>query len=147
MFIVLVWMGLQMTLMFPSKLFLLIMNTQPITIFAPSTASTGLGSMFRLAITSSATFKWQKMLATLSKLSFQLVLAATLLVSYFSLNLCIITLLLAGFVAYEMGLPIRMVAAVTPNDIVHRTLQTGDFSLSEVVLQTWATAMDIQARY
>ena len=61
-----------------------------------------------------------------------------------------------------MGLPIRMVAAVTPNDIVHRTLQvrpctstlanmetslsqTGDFSLSPVVLQTWATAMDIQA--
>ena len=50
----------------------------------------------------------------------------------------------AGYVAYEMGLPVRMVAAVTPNDIVHRTLQTGDFSLSEVVLQTWATAMDIQ---
>ena len=46
-----------------------------------------------------------------------------------------------------MGLPIRMVAAATPNDIVHRTLQTGDFSLSEVVLQTWATAMDIQVHY
>ena len=45
-----------------------------------------------------------------------------------------------------MGLPIKMVAAVTPNDIVHRTLQTGDFSLSETVLQTWATAMDIQVR-
>merc|ERR1740128_889157 len=44
----------------------------------------------------------------------------------------------SGFVAYEMGLPFRMVAAVTPNDIVHRTLQTGDFSLSEVVLQTGA---------
>ena len=74
-----------------------------------------------------------------------------------------------------MGLPIKMVAAVTPNDIVHRTLQvhsltsmlfgfadkvmaigisiivietsiskTGDFSLSPEVLQTWATAMDIQ---
>ena len=53
---------------------------------------------------------------------------------------------LAGYVAHEMGLPIRMVAAVTPNDIVHRTLQSGDFSLSEVVLQTWATAMDIQVK-
>jgi len=53
----------------------------------------------------------------------------------------------SGYVAYEMGLPVRMVAAVTPNDIVHRTLQTGDFSLSEVVLQTWATAMDIQVPY
>merc|ERR1719233_2414458 len=40
-----------------------------------------------------------------------------------------------------------MIAAVTPNDIVHRTLQSGDFSLSEVVLQTWATAMDIQVPY
>merc|ERR1719320_2374119 len=49
----------------------------------------------------------------------------------------------SGYVAYSMGLPVRMIAAVTPNDIVHRTLQTGDFSLSEVVLQTWATAMDI----
>jgi len=53
----------------------------------------------------------------------------------------------SGMVASEMGLPFRMVAAVTPNDIVHRTLQTGDFSLSEVVLQTWATAMDIQVPY
>ena len=31
----------------------------------------------------------------------------------------------AGYVAHSMGLPIRMVAAVTPNDIVHRTLQVG----------------------
>jgi len=53
----------------------------------------------------------------------------------------------SGYVAHTMGLPIRMVAAVTPNDIVHRTLQTGDFSLSPVVLQTWATAMDIQVPY
>jgi len=53
----------------------------------------------------------------------------------------------SGYVAYEMGLPIKMVASVTPNDIVHRTLQTGDFSLSETVLQTWATAMDIQVPY
>jgi len=53
----------------------------------------------------------------------------------------------SGFVAQRMGLPMQMVAAVTPNDIVHRTLQTGDFSLSERVLQTWATAMDIQVPY
>merc|ERR1719209_2423756 len=53
----------------------------------------------------------------------------------------------SGYVAHTMGLPVRMVAAVTPNDIVHRTLQSGDFSLSEVVLQTWATAMDIQVPY
>ena len=46
-----------------------------------------------------------------------------------------------------MGVPVRLVAAVTPNDIVHRTFQTGDYSLSETVLQTWATAMDIQVPY
>merc|ERR1719411_1556822 len=53
----------------------------------------------------------------------------------------------SGYVSHSMGLPIKMVAAVTPNDIVHRTLQTGDFSLSAEVLQTWATAMDIQVPY
>ena len=46
-----------------------------------------------------------------------------------------------------MCVPVRLVAAVTPNDIVHRTFQTGDYSLSETVLQTWATAMDIQVPY
>jgi len=53
----------------------------------------------------------------------------------------------AGYVAHEMGVPVQLVAAVTPNDIVHRTLHTGDFSLSESVLRTWATAMDIQVPY
>ena len=46
-----------------------------------------------------------------------------------------------------MGVPVNLVAAVTPNDIVHRTFKNGDFSLSEKVLQTWATAMDIQVPY
>lgn len=46
-----------------------------------------------------------------------------------------------------MGVPINLVASVTPNDIVHRTFKNGDFSLSEKVLQTWATAMDIQVPY
>ena len=45
-----------------------------------------------------------------------------------------------------MGVPVNLIAAVTPNDIVHRTFTTGDFSLSEKVLQTWATAMDIQVK-
>merc|ERR1711884_593779 len=46
-----------------------------------------------------------------------------------------------------MGVPVNLVASVTPNDIVHRTFKSGDFSLSEKVLQTWATAMDIQVPY
>ena len=53
----------------------------------------------------------------------------------------------SGFVAAAMGLPVRLVAAVTANDIVHRTLSQGDFSLSAAVTQTWATAMDIQVPY
>jgi len=53
----------------------------------------------------------------------------------------------SGYVATQMGVPIKLVAAVTPNDIVDRTFKTGDFSLSEKVLQSWATAMDIQVPY
>lgn len=43
-----------------------------------------------------------------------------------------------------MGLPIRLVVAVNRNDIIHRTVQRGDFSLSEAVEPTLASAMDIQ---
>ena len=50
----------------------------------------------------------------------------------------------SGYVAHQMGLPVQLVAAVTPNDVVHRTFSTGDYSLNKDVLQTWATAMDIQ---
>ncbi|XP_037663028.1 threonine synthase-like 2 isoform X2 [Choloepus didactylus] len=55
--------------------------------------------------------------------------------------------LAAGCIAQNMGLPIRLVAAVNRNDIIHRTLQQGDFSLSEAVQPTWASAMDIQVPY
>lgn len=50
----------------------------------------------------------------------------------------------AGCIAQKMGLPIRLVAAVNCNDIIHRTVQRGDFSLSETVKPTLASAMDIQ---
>ena len=36
---------------------------------------------------------------------------------------------LAGYVARMMGVPVELVAAVNPNDIVYRALHTGDFSL------------------
>ncbi|KAK2500992.1 hypothetical protein MC885_004923 [Smutsia gigantea] len=55
--------------------------------------------------------------------------------------------LAAGCIAQRMGLPIRLVAAVNSNDILHRTVQWGDFSLSEAVKTTWASAMDIQVPY
>uniref|UniRef100_A0A8B9FIH8 Threonine synthase-like 2 n=1 Tax=Amazona collaria TaxID=241587 RepID=A0A8B9FIH8_9PSIT len=53
----------------------------------------------------------------------------------------------AGCIAQKMGLPIRLVAVVNSNDIIHRTVQHGDFSLSESVKPTVASAMDIQEPY
>ncbi|XP_076423020.1 threonine synthase-like 2 isoform X4 [Peromyscus maniculatus bairdii] len=53
----------------------------------------------------------------------------------------------AGCIAQKMGLPIRLVVAVNRNDIIHRTVQKGDFSLCEVVKPTLASAMDIQVPY
>lgn len=55
--------------------------------------------------------------------------------------------LAAGCIAQKMGLPIRLVVAVNSNDIIHRTVQKGDFSLGEVVKPTLASAMDIQVPY
>ncbi|XP_042788898.1 threonine synthase-like 2 isoform X2 [Panthera leo] len=53
----------------------------------------------------------------------------------------------AGCIAQKMGLPIGLVVAVNRNDIIHRTVQQGNFSLSEAVEQTLASAMDIQVPY
>ena len=50
----------------------------------------------------------------------------------------------AGSVANKMGLPVKLVCAVNENDIVHRAVSTGDFTMSEKVMQTWSSAMDIQ---
>ncbi|XP_030683184.1 threonine synthase-like 2 isoform X8 [Nomascus leucogenys] len=55
--------------------------------------------------------------------------------------------LVAGCIAQKIGLPIRLVVAVNRNDIIHRTVQQGDFSLSEAVKSTLASAMDIQVPY
>ncbi|XP_076990990.1 threonine synthase-like 2 [Tamandua tetradactyla] len=55
--------------------------------------------------------------------------------------------LAAGCIAQSMGLPIRLVAAVNCNDIICRTIQHGDFSVSEAVQPTLASAMDIQVPY
>nr|KAF6383898.1 threonine synthase like 2 [Pipistrellus kuhlii] len=55
--------------------------------------------------------------------------------------------LAAGCIAQKMGLPVHLVAAVNCNDIIHRAVQRGDFSLSEAVKPTFASAMDIQVPY
>ncbi|XP_065490783.1 threonine synthase-like 2 isoform X2 [Caloenas nicobarica] len=53
----------------------------------------------------------------------------------------------AGCIAQKMGLPVWLVAVVNSNDIIHRTVQHGDLSLSESVKATLASAMDIQEPY
>ncbi|KAM5322902.1 threonine synthase-like 2 isoform 1-T2 [Glossophaga mutica] len=55
--------------------------------------------------------------------------------------------LAAGCIAQRMGLPIHLVTAVNCNDIIHRTVQQGDFSVSETIKPTLASAMDIQVPY
>ncbi|KAM4810302.1 threonine synthase-like 2 [Rhinophrynus dorsalis] len=52
----------------------------------------------------------------------------------------------AGCIAQKMGLSIRLVAVVNKNDIIHRTVQHGDFSLGDSKA-TLASAMDIQEPY
>ncbi|XP_052229090.1 threonine synthase-like 2 isoform X3 [Dreissena polymorpha] len=53
----------------------------------------------------------------------------------------------AGCIASKMGLPVRLVCAVTCNDIVSRALSSGDYSVSQTVTPTLAPAMDIQVPY
>ncbi|XP_040014290.1 threonine synthase-like 2 isoform X1 [Xiphias gladius] len=53
----------------------------------------------------------------------------------------------AGLIVRQMGLPLKMVAMVNSNDIVHRMVTTGDFSMAANVTQTLAPAIDIQDPY
>lgn len=53
----------------------------------------------------------------------------------------------AGCIASKMGLPIRLVCAVTCNDIVSRAISQRDFSTKPDVTPTLAPAMDIQIPY
>ncbi|XP_028319364.1 threonine synthase-like 2 [Gouania willdenowi] len=53
----------------------------------------------------------------------------------------------AGYIVKLMGLPLKLVAMVNSNDIVHRTVTSGDFSMAAEVAQTLAPAIDIQDPY
>ncbi|XP_078310780.1 threonine synthase-like 2 isoform X3 [Crassostrea virginica] len=53
----------------------------------------------------------------------------------------------SGIVAKAMGVPIEFVCAVTQNDVVVRTVQTGKYTIADHVIQTLAPAMDIQIPY
>ncbi|XP_057674647.1 threonine synthase-like 2 [Corythoichthys intestinalis] len=53
----------------------------------------------------------------------------------------------AGFFVNQMGVPLKLVAMVNSNDIVHRTVSSGDFAMAANVTQTLAPAIDIQDPY
>ncbi|XP_072529602.1 threonine synthase-like 2 [Salminus brasiliensis] len=53
----------------------------------------------------------------------------------------------AGCIVKHMGIPLRLVAVVNSNDILHRTVQSGDFSMAQSVQQTLAPAIDVQDPY
>lgn len=50
----------------------------------------------------------------------------------------------AGILAREMGVQLEFVCAVTQNDVVARTIQTGNYAIADHVIETLAPAMDIQ---
>ena len=62
----------------------------------------------------------------------------------FGAHLLMLLFSLAGSVVNKMGIPLELVCAVNANDIVHRMISTGDFTISQDVVQTWSSAMDIQ---
>ncbi|XP_069369668.1 threonine synthase-like 2 [Paralichthys olivaceus] len=53
----------------------------------------------------------------------------------------------AGFIVKRMGVPLKLVAMVNSNDVVHRAVTAGDFSMAANVTQTLAPAIDIQDPY
>lgn len=53
----------------------------------------------------------------------------------------------AGCIVKHMGVPLHLVAMVNSNDVVHRAVQSGDFSMADCVKQTLAPAIDIQVLY
>ncbi|XP_068430251.1 threonine synthase-like 2 [Clinocottus analis] len=52
----------------------------------------------------------------------------------------------AGYFVKQMGVPLKLVAMVNSNDILHRLVTSGDFSMAAVT-QTLAPAIDIQDPY
>ncbi|XP_068191527.1 threonine synthase-like 2 [Antennarius striatus] len=52
--------------------------------------------------------------------------------------------LTAAYIVKLMGLPLKLVAMVNCNDILHRMVTTGDFSMEANVIQTLSSAIDIQ---
>lgn len=95
-----------------------------------------LHSFISLPISSSLIFTQQKVYVFINlKLKIFFVSVQT--------SCCLPVLSQAGCIAQKMGLPIFLAVTVNHNDIIHRTVQRGEFSLRGVK-PTLASAMDIQ---
>lgn len=64
-----------------------------------------------------------------------------------SVCVCACRWVVAGCIVKHMGVPLHLVAMVNSNDVVHRAVQSGDFSMSNIVKQTMAPAIDIQVPF
>ncbi|XP_051545534.1 threonine synthase-like 2 [Myxocyprinus asiaticus] len=53
----------------------------------------------------------------------------------------------AGLIVKLMGVPLQLVAMTNSNDIIRRTVESGDFSMASGVRRTLAPAIDIQDPY
>lgn len=60
---------------------------------------------------------------------------------------CVFWWMVAGCIVKHMGVPLHLVAMVNSNDIVHRAVQSGNFSMADSVKQTLASAIDTQVLY
>lgn len=65
-------------------------------------------------------------------------------VCIYVLCVCVCWCIVAGCIVKHMGVPLHLVAMVNSNDVVHRAVQSGDFSMADSVKQTLAPAIDIQ---
>lgn len=55
--------------------------------------------------------------------------------------------LASGVLAQQMGLPVKFIIGVNHNDKIHRCITTGSLQQPEKVIQSYASAMDIQIPY
>ena len=52
-----------------------------------------------------------------------------------------------GFMAAEMGVPLKLISAVNENDTVHRAFSKGEFSFKDQVVPTYAMSLDSSFSY
>lgn len=149
-------MGALMTWTFPSKVYFKIRSTWRSIVSVPLIPSMLLGYCCKQFTTCIAIFDCKKnsqeihynSLFPLERVAILPVMESELhwlhslkLLRYF------LWFILGGYIANRMGIPLQIIPVTNENDIVARTLNSGDFSMSKEVKQSWACAIDIQCPY